>query len=170
MADPAQHNSDSLTRRIKIFFRLIYEKLILINDSPQKVAIGFGLGVFLGILPATGPLAALVLSVILRVNRIAAITGSLLTNTWLSLVTFVLAIKIGSAVTGSPWEQIQASYRALIKNFHWKDLFDASVLTILEPLIIGYLIISLAAGLLAYLILIIILTQRKKYRQKHPPK
>jgi len=63
------------------FFQLLYLKLIKINDTPQKIAFGFGLGVFSGIFPGTGPLAALFLALILRANRASALLGSLLTNT-----------------------------------------------------------------------------------------
>lgn len=46
--------------RILRLLKLIYIKLFRINDTPQKIAQGFGLGVFLGILPGTGPIAAAV--------------------------------------------------------------------------------------------------------------
>ena len=90
--------------KIKNSFKSIYDKLVGIKDSPQKIALGFGLGVFCGILPGTGPMASVVLAFVFRVNKVAALAGSLLTNTWLSLVTFVLAVKIGSMVTGADGE------------------------------------------------------------------
>ena len=147
---------------IKDFFRGIYEKLIKINDSPQKIALGLGLGVFLGIFPGVGPLAALALAFVLRVNQAAAFAGSLLTNTWFSLVTLVLAIKIGAALTGTNWSDIYETARQLITHFHWQNLFDASVKSILKPLLLGFAVVGLFFGLLAYGAALIILLKRKK--------
>ncbi|PIR13657.1 MAG: hypothetical protein COV50_05635, partial [Flavobacteriales bacterium CG11_big_fil_rev_8_21_14_0_20_35_7] len=62
------------------------------NDTPQRIALGLGLGSALGMLPGTGPLAALFLAVVFKVNRASAFLGSLATNIWLSLVTFLLAL------------------------------------------------------------------------------
>ena len=149
--------------RTKEFFSGIFEKLVKIDDSPQRIALGFGLGVFLGILPGTGPVASLGLAFLLRVNRVAALAGSVLTNTWLSVVTFVFSIKIGSAILGLEWSQVYAECRVLFQNFHWRDLFKAPILKIIYPLGLGYLVVGLTCGFVAYIIAIYFLTQRAKY-------
>jgi len=82
-----------LKEKIVRFLKIIYRKLVIINDTPQKIAQGFGLGVFLGVLPFFGPIAALVLSSLFRMNKAAAILASLLTNSWISVVTFLLSVK-----------------------------------------------------------------------------
>ena len=146
----------------KRFFRFLYIKLVRINDSPQRIALGFGLGVFFGILPGAGPVASLVMAFIFRVNRVAALIGSILTNTWLSAVTFVLAIKIGSAITAANWTEVYNQCKFLLKNFQWKNLWDISFLDIIRPLAFGYVIIGLLAAVIAYLVTIVILAQRKK--------
>ncbi len=120
------------------FFRLLYIKLFKINDSPQRIALGLGLGVFAGIIPGTGPVAALFLAFIFRVNRASALLGSLLTNTWLSFVTFILAIKVGSAIMHLDWQVVRQGW-------------------ILFPVILGYFIVSFSLGILVYLVTLIIL-------------
>lgn len=138
-------------KRIKKFFNLLYIKLVKINDSPQKIALGLGLGVFSGILPGTGPLAALFLAFFLRANRASALIGSLLTNTWLSFVTFLLAIKLGSGLFGISWQQLYQDWSCFLKGFNWHVLFQLSILKIILPVIIGYLLIAFCLGLLVYL-------------------
>ena len=101
------------------WLRLIYLKLFRMNDEPQKVAAGLGLGVFFGVMPGMGPLAALFFALVLRVNRAAALLGSILTNTWLSIPTFVLAVKAGSLITGISCRDINLGWRSLIKDFRW---------------------------------------------------
>lgn len=152
---------------IKSFFSALYEKLITINDSPQKVALGFGLGVFCGILPGTGPVASLALAFIFRVNRAAALAGSLLTNTWLSVVTFVLSIKVGAALTGTYWYETYQKCQLLAKDFHLKDLWHASYFKIFWPLVVGYAAVALLLGVATYLVTLAILIQREKMKRGH---
>jgi uncharacterized protein (DUF2062 family) len=154
------------TNIVKRSFGFIYQKLFLINDTPQKIALGIGLGVFAGILPGTGPLAALFLALAFRANRAAALLGSAFTNTWLSLVSFLLAVKIGSTILKVKWEDVQAGWSALIKEFSWKALSKLSLLETLLPVILGYFIIALACGLIAYIIALLIALQIKRNSRK----
>jgi len=144
--------------------KFIYHKIFRINDSPQRIAMGFGLGVFLGILPGTGPLASLVLATFLCVNRASALLGSVLTNTWLSFVTFLLSIRIGSFFLGLEWQRVKTGWEGLITNFSWRSLLKISNLEIILPVALGYLVIGLVSGALAYLMVIIVLAFRKKKR------
>lgn len=127
------------------FLKLIYVKLFRINDTPQRIALGLGLGVFLGILPGSGPLAALFLAFLLRVNRAAALLGSLLTNTWLSIATFLLSVKLGSA----------------IMNLRWQEVYQKKIIL---PVIVGYFLVAFGLGLAVYLITLIILKYANKSR------
>lgn len=125
------------------WLKLIYLKLFRINDSPQKIAIGLGLGVFFGVMPGMGLLAALFFAFIFRVNRAAALLGSILTNTWLSIPVFVLAVKTGTLITGISYKDFGKSWLGI-----------ASV-------IIGYIAVSLCIGILAYLAAFIIILGRQ---------
>ena len=150
--------------KVKQFFRKIFEQLVTINDSPQKIAVGFGLGVFLGILPGTGPVAAVALSFLLRVNRAAAFAGSLLTNTWLSVVCFLLAIKLGAQLTGVEWIELRETYLTLWHDFHFSQLMDVTFWKIMKPLLVGFSVCGLLAGIFAYLLALFVLMI---YRRKH---
>ncbi|MFH0918126.1 MAG: DUF2062 domain-containing protein [Candidatus Omnitrophota bacterium] len=144
--------------------KLIFSKLFKINDSAQKIALGAGLGVFMGLLPGTGPAAALFLAFIFRANRAAALLGSLLTNTWLSLVTFILAIKVGSVILKLDWQAVHQQTQELFKNFGWAKLFKFSFLELLLPVVVGYLIIGLVLGALSYALTLIII--RRNFHTK----
>jgi hypothetical protein len=150
------------------FLKVIYLKLFRIHDSPQKVALGIGIGVFLGNFPGTGPIAALTMAFILRINRAAALLGSLLTNTWLSIITFVFSVKIGSSIMGLEWQKVYQETIQLFKDFHWMNFFKISILKILTPVLIGYFIISFLFGLLFYAAtLFIILKVKPKFKNKN---
>ena len=130
--------------------QFIFSKLFKINDSAQKIALGVGLGVFAGLLPGAGPAAALFLAFVFRANRAAALLGSLLTNTWLSIVTFVLAIKVGSVILKLNWQVVQQQTQGLLKNFNWANFFKVSFLEVFLPVVVGYLVIGLVFGALSY--------------------
>lgn len=151
-----------ISSRILRFFKLIYLKLFKINDTPQKIAVGLGLGVFFGTMPGMGPLAALFFAFILRVNRAGALLGSLLTNTWLSIPTFLVSVKVGSIVTGMSYKDIHEGWHSLIKNFKWAALFELSGYKIILPVVAGYIIVSFVIGFLAYIIALALFTYSKK--------
>lgn len=136
-----------MLKKIKNF---LFSKLFKINDSPQKIALGVGIGVFFGLLPGAGPAAALFLAFVFRANRGAALAASILTNTWLSLVTFILAIKVGSAILKNNWQVLQQQVQAVLKDFSWVKLTKLSFQEVFLPIIIGYLVISLISGILSY--------------------
>jgi len=139
------------------FLKKLYIKLFKINDTPQRIAAGLGVGVFLGILPGTGPLAALFLAWLLRLNRASALLGSLFTNTWLSIVTLLLSVKVGAAILGLNWEETREAWMLFLKDFHWLDLLKLSALNIILPVVVGYLTVAFCLGLAVYLITWIIL-------------
>ena len=138
----------------------VFSKLFKINDSAPKIALGVGLGVFSGLLPGTGPVAALFLAFIFRANRAAALLGSLLTNTWLSLVTFILAIKVGSVILKMDWQAVQQQVQGLLVNFGWAKFFKLSFIKILFPVVVGYLIIGLVLGVFSYFLALIIIKRK----------
>ena len=155
--------------KIKRLAKLVYLKLFRINDSPLKIAIGFGLGVFIGVMPGIGPVIALLLAFLFRVNRASALLGSILFNTWVGLIALLLAIRIGSAVTGSSYSVVYDGWTALLKNFKWEKLFEVSVYDVLVPIGIGYLIISFIFAAVATAVVYMIAHQikmKKKIKSK----
>lgn len=151
----------SLNNKIVRLFKFLYIKLFRIHDSPQRIALGFGLGVFSGIFPGTGPVAALTLAFILKVNRASALLGALITNTWLSFITLLLAIKLGSGILNVNWQEVYNNWIHLLSNFRWAGLFKISVLKIIFPVIAGYVVIGLLLGIIAYAVTLIIILRSK---------
>lgn len=150
-----------MTEKPRGFLGNLYDKLFRINDSPQRIALGISLGVFAGLVPGVGILTAIFLAFIFRANRAAALAGVLLSNTWTSLLSFVLSVKIGSAIMGLSWSDLYNEWMLLIKDFHLSRL-NLSILRIAIPVAIGYLIIAVISGISAYLITILILKLRAK--------
>ena len=147
------------------FLKFLYIKLFRINDTAPRIALGLAIGVFCGILPGTGPIAALGFAFVFRVNRAGALLGGLLTNTWLSVLTFALALKIGAKIFALSWQELQQEWMLLLKDFHWAGLFKSSFSKIIPPVLTGYFIVALGAGILTYLCALIIITIAKKIKR-----
>ncbi|MDD5731252.1 MAG: DUF2062 domain-containing protein [Candidatus Omnitrophica bacterium] len=155
-------NGSKLSR----FFKVIYLKFFRINDSPQKIALGFGLGVFLGVLPGTGLVASLFLAMLFRLNRASALLGSLLTNTWISFVSFVLSVKVGAFILGLDWHSVKDGWLHVLKDFHWRNLLELSVVDTILPVVLGYFVVSFCIGILAYIISLVVVIRIKKAKRE----
>ena len=150
-----------LPQQIKRFF----VKIIKINDTPQRVALGFGLGVSLGILPGSGPIASIVLSSLFRWNRASALLGSLATNTWLSVVTFLISLKAGAFLLGLDWKRVYAQWLDFAKDLRWQDSGEILFLKSVFPVLLGYAVIALFLGFVSYLACLLALKFLKYRRQ-----
>jgi len=156
----------TILSQVARFFRLIYLKLFRIDDTPQKIAIGLGIGVFSGVLPGTGPIAALFLAFIFRVNRAAALLGSILTNTWLSIPVFLLSLKAGAALTGFKYQETRGQWEALLKDFRWTKLLNFSAYGVIGPILIGYFAIALCVGAVFYVAALAAVTYFRKRKKQ----
>lgn len=125
----------------------ICHQLMGVNDTPHRKALGLAVGVFLGIFPGTGPVAALVVAFIFKINRAAVLLGALLTNTWISVVIGALAIKVGLFFLKIDGRNVQEVLDFIWDDFHWKKLFDGQILNILNPFLLGFLVMG---GLISF--------------------
>ncbi|MDO8525619.1 MAG: DUF2062 domain-containing protein [Candidatus Omnitrophota bacterium] len=158
-------HSRKVLDRVGRFLKFIYLKLVKINDSPQRIAVGLGLGVLAGVMPFAGPFVAVLLAILFKANRASAFLGGLLTNTWITVAAFFFSIKIGSLLFGIDGNIIRARWIALFKDFHLSGLFKLSALEIILPVLTGYIAIALSAALTAYLAAFGIMKFRKNRRK-----
>jgi uncharacterized protein (DUF2062 family) len=90
----------SLLERCRRTFRYIYLRLVRVGGDPVHIALGFALGVFLGVFPTFGigiPLSVLLAS-IFRWNRISAVLGSLVMNPITTPFFWTLSGSLGAAI------------------------------------------------------------------------
>lgn len=89
-----------MSRRVRRIVRYYYLRLVRIDDSPEKIAGGVALGVFLGIFPTfgVGLILAVALASWLHVNRAAAILGSLIMNPLTTPFFWTLSTTVGALV------------------------------------------------------------------------
>ncbi|MCX6761888.1 MAG: DUF2062 domain-containing protein [Candidatus Moranbacteria bacterium] len=137
------------------------KRFFLIDDTPHKVAAGFALGVFWGIMPGEGVGTTLVTAYLLRFNRLSATVGVLASNMWTTFFILPLAAIFGGLV-------FRVSPDFLINSFHetydlgWKYFFTETIfLKILTPFFVGFFIVSIAIALFFYFLLYFLLKYKK---------
>jgi len=151
-------------KKIRDFLKIVYIKTVKIDDTPHKISLGFAIGVALGIIPGTGPLAALFFSFLLKANRASALIGSLLVNTWFSIVALIPAVRIGALIFNLNWYKIYMDWLDIFYSLHWKELIKISLYKIILPIFLGYVIIALGVGISCYIVCRIIFKINIKWK------
>lgn len=145
-------------------FKELRDKLLGINDSTHRIALGAGLGLFLGVFPGTGAIAAVVCAFIIRANKAAALAGALLVNTWINVVSFPLALAIGAFILRVDPQTIAHDWSQLTGHFTWQALWSLLLRDTVLVLLAGYVLIGLILGIPGYFLTYALI---RKVRNKH---
>ncbi len=119
------NGKDNFFGRLRRRLRLVYLKMLRIDDPPERIARGAAIGILMGVLPTfgAGTLLSLVFAFAFRANKAAAVLASLVVNPltspffWtLSAITggFILREDYGALMdklkNGSVWHGIESAY------------------------------------------------------------
>jgi hypothetical protein len=145
------------------WLRRVGQILLHVEDSPSRVAAAFALGVFIAFFPILGIHTgmALVLAVLLRLNRVAILVGAWTNNPWTLAPMYTAGTLLGCFVLGvSP---------ASLREIDWSlegRVFYESLATGLRPLVLpfvlGNLALGAAAALVSFFVLRFLLARRKR--------
>lgn len=137
------------------------KQFFLIDDTPHKVAAGFALGLFWGIMPGEGVATTLITAYFLSFNRFSATAGVLASNMWMTLVALPFATAVGGFI-------FRVSPKLLIESFHetyglgWKYFFTETIfLKILTPFFAGFFVVAISIALVFYFLLYFVLKYKK---------
>jgi uncharacterized protein (TIGR03546 family) len=129
--------------RIKSIFQL--------NDSPNKLALAFGLGVFIAFSPTIGlhTISCFVFAWMFRLNKVVVLfTATLVNNPWTMVPLFGFCLWFGMVITGS---------EMMIPQIAWNELTATSAYHSLKPylwsFIAGTLILGVVAAILSYFVI-----------------
>lgn len=132
------------------WLRYQYIRVVRLEDSPEKVAGGLALGVALGVLPSfgLGIIIALFAAGLFRVNRAAAVVGTLVMNPWTATFFWALSYLSGSLILGQDLHETIALVKTLKQRSDlWESLIGSRLLL---PYIIGNVLVTLAASATFY--------------------
>jgi uncharacterized protein (DUF2062 family) len=138
-------------------FKDLIKKLLHIEDTPERTALAYSIGIFLGFSPFLGfhTLGGLALAFLFRLNRVAVLLGVWTNTPWWIVPYYLLATWVGMWVTGfwtdlETLEEIFQSGRVqgFMSSDFWRQFASQSGL--LLSFLIGSLLLCTLLGLVAY--------------------
>lgn len=133
--------------------KLLCKRLFLLNDTPERLALAFALGVFLAFSPLLGlhTILAFCFSFLFGLNRVAMLVGVFVNNPWTLVPIYGAGTWLGGLFVGFPSRSSLPSFElsAIISSSFWLRL--AEQWPILEPMVLGSFILSVLAAILAYM-------------------
>ena len=147
--------------KIKEWLKALFLKLVKTNDTPHRIALGFAIGIFYGLFPFVGVLFTILTAILLKGNKVTALIGCFVTNTWLSVVLALPSVKVGSKIFGLDWKVVWSDMLCYLKISNVNDFFRAASSDVIIPSLVGFLTIALSISLLSYLIVIFFIIRHR---------
>lgn len=139
-------------------FKLNLIRLIRIKATPDSIARGMALGLFVGMTPTFGVqmFIALFLAFLLRQNKIAALIGVWNTNPLTAPFIYGLEYEVGRVLMGMPHASLQISFTfETMKQLGWE---------VLAPLGLGSLILGIPVAAIGYALTLHFIPVLKEWR------
>ena len=140
--------------------RYLYLRFVRLRGSPEEVARGMALGIFIGMTPTMGiqmPIA-LFFAMILRENKIAAVLGVWISNPMTVIPIYTFNFQIGKYLLGSP-DLNMPNFSSMEEMF--KIGYD-----LLIPLTAGSIVVGIVSAAVAYIATLYFYTGIKYEKEK----
>jgi len=147
-----------MLKRTKNKLKKWFNEILEAKTSPHDIALGFALGLFIGILPTPGIgiVLCLLMVIFFKVNKLSILAGFALINP--ATLPFVLAaiLFIGTSLTGAKVRtNVDVFSRTEMANMIW-------------PLVVGDLVLAFSAAIVSYILIYFIFKRiYKKDQKKH---
>ena len=125
-------------------FKLNLIRLLRLQDSPERIARGMALGLFIGMTPTFGAQMALALlaAMLLAENKLAAIIGVWVTNPITAPFIYGLEYEMGRLLLGLPHPAMPLEF-----NYHFLKAFGWQLIL---PISLGSLIFGISSAIIGY--------------------
>jgi uncharacterized protein len=153
----------------KALVRRWLNELLHIEDTPERTAAAFALGVFFGFSPFLGlhTLLAVALAFLFNLNRVAVVLGVYSNVPWTIAAYYTFTTMVGSLITRT---RIPAGLRERIISLFEKSLLHADfwhdLAVVMRPLLWPYVVGSLLGGAvmaaIAYPMALAFVTSRRR--------
>jgi len=136
------------------FIRTTLNSLLLVQDTVEKIALAFSVGVFLGFSPFIGlhTILGFIAAAIFRLNKTAVLIGLFINNPWLMIPYYTFATWFGIQLVGLP-------SGVSLAEIGLQDMLDldfwywiASQWKLAIPAFMGSLFISIVLAILSYVV------------------
>lgn len=143
--------------------RRAVQVLFHVEDSPHRIALSFGLGVFIAFSPLLGlhTLIALGIAVAFRLSKAAMIVGIYVNNPWTIAPMYMAGTLLGCFLLGVSTDDL-ATIRFDEHGWAFYRSLAAQLWPYLWPFVVGNTLLGMLFGGLAYLALRRVIERRAK--------
>ena len=124
--------------------------------DPERIARGVAIGLFIGMMPGTGLVAALAVAVVCRLHKPSVAAGALLNNPWTSPFFYYVSYRLGQRLTGIEAHVTWEGWHGWQHAAWWRELLPA-----IWPTLIGLVVIGAIAAAVAYVLVYAALRRRR---------
>jgi len=116
-----------------------------LNDTPNRLASAFALGVFIAFTPTLGlhMISSLFFAWVFRLSKLVVLTGAFVNNPWTMVPMYGFCLWFGIKITGS---------NVTTPHIAWTELTFSNAYVILKPYLWPFVAGSLVAGVAAAVI------------------
>jgi uncharacterized protein len=143
-------------------------RLFVLDDTPERIALAFALGVFLAFSPLLGlhTFLGLLFAFFFGLNRIALLLGVFVNNPWTLIPIYAAGTYLGGLLVGFPSRPPLPHFdlQSVWSSRFWVQL--AGQWHLLTPLLLGSSILSVLAAALSYAAALYFI----RHRRAHHPK
>src|SRR5437763_9043608 len=132
-----------MIRLTRDLIRRWLDRLLHIDDTPERTAAAFALGVFFGFSPLLGlhTLLGILFAFLLNLNRVSVLLGVYSNLPWFLGPYYVVATMVGAQMTG---HRLPPGFGMQLRNLFELSLFHAEfwrrLVAVLEPLGMSYVV------------------------------
>ena len=147
--------SGRLRRAVAVLFH--------VEDSPHRIALSFGLGVFIAFSPLLGlhTVMALGIALALRLSKAAMILGIYVNNPWTIAPMYMAGTLLGCVLLGVSTDDL-AAIRFDAHGWAFYRTRVEQLRPYLWPFVVGNTVLGVACGFAAYVILRRVLERRRR--------
>lgn len=147
------------------YLRKIFRALIGISDTPERTALAFAVGIFIGFSPFIGlhTVLGIAVALLFRLNRVAVLVGVWTNVPWITVPFYGFATWFGVQLMGLPQgvELPTVSIRQLFSLSFWSQFLAQWQL--LLPAFVGSLVLCTLFAAVAYPLALFVI---KRYRRQ----
>jgi uncharacterized protein len=152
--------------RVKAAFLL--NRLLELDDTPERIAQAFALGVFLAFSPLIGlsGFLGLAIAILFGLNRFALLLGVFINNPCTLIPICAAGTYLGGLLIGFP-------PRPSLPNLEWQAFWHrdfwlqlAGQWHILKPMVVGSFVMSAVLSTLSYVAALYLIRQRRSHQEK----
>ena len=156
--------NDSRMEKVRRLVRYYYNKAVREKGSPEYIARGWAIGMFIGFAVPFGLqlLVSIPLSFLLKGSKLGATVGTLATNHFTIFIIYPFQCWLGSYLIGNPlsFSEISSGLEEVIKNQDYETLFLLGKELVISFFVGGFLLAFISTPICYYLVKTLVIRYR----------